>query len=50
REHICSHCDKRFTKKYNLDSHLATHGENHRWECPRCEKTSARYSDFTRHM
>ncbi|KAJ5021525.1 hypothetical protein J3E73DRAFT_156850, partial [Bipolaris maydis] len=50
REHVCPHCDKIFTKKYNLDSHLATHGNSQRLECPHCDTTCARLGDFRRHL
>ncbi|CAN9338657.1 unnamed protein product [Alternaria alternata] len=28
RDYQCAHCDKIFTKKYNWESHLRTHGDN----------------------
>lgn len=50
REHICPYCAKIFTKKFNFESHLATHGGSQRLECPHCDKTYVRDCDLTRHI
>ncbi|CAN9258661.1 unnamed protein product [Alternaria alternata] len=50
REYQCAHCDKTFTKKYNWQSHLRTHGGNQRLQCPHCDRTCARQGDLARHM
>jgi hypothetical protein len=50
REYNCAHCNKSFTKKYNLDSHLRTHGNIQRLQCFYCDQTCARQGDLARHM
>lgn len=49
-EFKCDHCDKTFTKRWNLVSHLTTHGVGEQFPCRICSKTLARQSDLTRHM
>ncbi|CAN9201287.1 unnamed protein product [Alternaria alternata] len=50
QEYRCVHCDKTFTKKYNLESHERTHGVNQRLQCHYCDRTCARKSDLARHI
>lgn len=50
RDYECKHCNKIFTKKYNLQSHLDTHNTDRIHACPHCNVTCARASDLTRHM
>jgi hypothetical protein len=45
----CEQCEKKFTKKFNLQSHLATHSGDQRYPCQHCSKTFARNSDLVRH-
>ncbi|KAK0669911.1 hypothetical protein QBC41DRAFT_318787 [Cercophora samala] len=49
QEHRCQFCDKVFTRKFNLDSHLVTHSEDRPWKCHACSKSFARESDLSRH-
>lgn len=49
-EFKCSHCEKTFTKRYNRDSHLKTHGVGETFSCEICGMTFARQSDLTRHI
>ncbi|KAM3064843.1 hypothetical protein ACMFMF_011683 [Clarireedia jacksonii] len=49
-EFKCDHCDKTFTKRYNRDSHLRTHGVGEQFRCNICGKHVTRRSDLTRHM
>jgi uncharacterized Zn-finger protein len=46
----CSHCNKKFTKRYNWQSHLKTHGPSETFTCHVCSTTCARASDLARHM
>ncbi|KAI9150828.1 Transcriptional regulator CRZ1 [Paramyrothecium foliicola] len=48
-EFVCEYCSKKFTKKYNLTSHLRTHVSGHSFRCDFCGKTFARSSDLGRH-
>ena len=52
QEYSCAHCERTFTKKFNWESHLTTHGNNQRLTCPfsDCGRTCARQSDLVRHM
>ena len=45
----CSFCNKVFTRKSNLDSHLITHSTERPHVCQECGKSFARLSDRTRH-
>ncbi|KAF2827401.1 hypothetical protein CC86DRAFT_290274 [Ophiobolus disseminans] len=46
----CAHCGKEFNKKFNWQSHLASHGGDQRHICPNCGKACARSGDLARHM
>ncbi|RYP73035.1 hypothetical protein DL771_003903 [Monosporascus sp. 5C6A] len=48
-EYPCSHCHKVFNKKYNRDSHLVTHKDEHDIPCGICEALFAREDDRNRH-
>ncbi|CAI6290402.1 unnamed protein product [Periconia digitata] len=49
-EYHCTHCDRKFSKKYNWTSHLTSHGLGNKvFECSGCEKTFPRSSDLKRH-
>jgi uncharacterized Zn-finger protein len=50
REFVCKHCGKKYTKRYNLDSHMTTHGVTETFVCFYCGKNFARNSDLTRHI
>jgi hypothetical protein len=50
QEYKCSHCSKKFTKRYNWQSHLKIHGPSQAWVCHICGATCARNNDLTRHM
>lgn len=50
QDYKCAHCDRTFNKKYNWESHLQTHGNNQRLQCPYCKETCARQSDLLRHV
>ncbi|KAI8824338.1 uncharacterized protein EV422DRAFT_519807 [Fimicolochytrium jonesii] len=46
----CTHCERSFSRHYNLKSHLRTH-ENHRpFECTVCDLRFTRNHDLNRHM
>jgi uncharacterized Zn-finger protein len=45
----CPHCGKPFSKKYNLQSHLKTHGIGETFTCTVCGAEFGRKSDLTRH-
>jgi len=45
----CPHCPKVFTRKFNLNSHLAAHGPVRLFDCPSCDKRFARRNDRNRH-
>lgn len=49
KEHECSYCGKKFTKRYNWQSHLETHAPSQTFTCSTCGTTCARESDFKRH-
>ena len=46
----CEHCGKKFNKKWNWQSHLATHGGEQTFTCRLCTTTCARSGDLSRHM
>jgi hypothetical protein len=46
----CEHCGKSFNKKFNWQSHLASHGADPRFKCQHCSMTCARRGDLVRHM
>lgn len=48
-QHICPACNKRFTRKANLDSHVDTHNGVRRHSCEACGKAFTRVSDLRRH-
>ncbi|KAL3953982.1 hypothetical protein ACCO45_011938 [Purpureocillium lilacinum] len=45
----CPLCSKRFTRSYNLRSHLRTHNNERPFECSVCGKAFARQHDRKRH-
>lgn len=45
----CSLCPKKFTRAYNLRSHLRTHTEERSFICSICGKAFVRQHDLTRH-
>ncbi len=48
-EYPCPHCSKVYTKRYNLNSHLLSHGTTREHLCPDCGKEFARQNDLLRH-
>ncbi|CEP20535.1 CRZ1 [Cyberlindnera jadinii] len=46
----CHLCDKKFTRNYNLNSHLRTHANERPFECTLCHRTFVRQYDMNRHM
>jgi DNA-directed RNA polymerase subunit RPC12/RpoP len=50
QDYECIHCGKKFTKKFNWQSHLASHSADQRYPCPHCSQTCARPGDLNRHL
>ncbi|KNE66453.1 hypothetical protein AMAG_11590 [Allomyces macrogynus ATCC 38327] len=49
RDFVCPSCQKRFTRAYNLKSHLKTHTHERPYVCEFCPKAFARKQDCLRH-
>jgi hypothetical protein len=49
-EWTCQPCNKVFKKKYNYDSHMHKHTGDKPYKCNRCDYSSARQSDYKRHL
>ncbi|KAK8069381.1 zinc finger protein [Apiospora phragmitis] len=49
-EYRCPQCQKVFSKKFNLDSHMITHGGRRDFLCNVCGMGFARENDRTRHQ
>jgi len=50
QEFRCPHCEKTFNRRYNLASHLITHGNSRDFVCETCGLGFARESDRKRHV
>lgn len=49
-EFKCDYCSQVYKKRYNLQSHLTTHGVERPYPCEHCDKEFARLGDYRRHM
>ncbi|TPX09019.1 uncharacterized protein E0L32_001720 [Thyridium curvatum] len=49
-EFKCDNCSQVYKKRYNLQSHLRTHGVERPYPCAHCDKEFARSGDWKRHM
>jgi hypothetical protein len=45
----CHFCDKRFTRKFHLQSHILSHEGKRPFTCPECGKSFTRRNDCKRH-
>ena len=45
----CPHCDKTFTRKYNMQSHLLCHTDDRPFKCDQCTASFVRKHDLRRH-
>jgi len=50
RPYVCTVCDKRFTRKDNLNRHRRRHTEDNWYSCTQCEKGFHSQSYLRRHM
>jgi hypothetical protein len=50
KEWTCQYCERTFGKKWNWQSHLATHEGGENLSCDRCGQICARSSDLNRHI
>ncbi|KAI0192374.1 hypothetical protein EV127DRAFT_426763 [Xylaria flabelliformis] len=49
-EFKCPHCELVYRKRYNLQSHLRTHGIGRAYTCASCNRAFARLGDYRRHL
>ncbi|PVH75487.1 hypothetical protein DL98DRAFT_466362 [Cadophora sp. DSE1049] len=49
QEYECAFCGKNFSKKFNWESHLKTHGPSEKYPCDMCNTVCARKGDLERH-
>ncbi|KAI0010504.1 hypothetical protein F4779DRAFT_577169 [Xylariaceae sp. FL0662B] len=47
--YACHLCPKKFTRQFNLNSHLRTHNDEKPFACPVCEERFTRKNDCLRH-
>ena len=47
--HYCDKCDKRFTQKYALTDHIRSEHSNIKLECPMCNLTFQKRTEWTKH-
>ncbi|KXJ88099.1 hypothetical protein Micbo1qcDRAFT_110165, partial [Microdochium bolleyi] len=45
----CTLCPKKFTRSFNLRSHLRTHGDIRPFSCSQCDRTFTRQHDCKEH-
>jgi len=50
RPHVCTVCEKRFTKKSNLNEHKFLHTRETLFECHQCKRYFASYAYLRKHM